>query len=75
MGSAGTTERVLCPHVCRGRCGTRDGEVFVPIYTDSEDTLNNALCGKVDELVIGDVRYRITIRYLNETEVRTWAGN
>ncbi|CAJ1366088.1 unnamed protein product [Effrenium voratum] len=44
--------------------------VFVPIYTDSEDTLNNALCGKVDELVIGDVRYRITIRYLNETEVR-----
>ncbi|CAE7702686.1 SECA1 [Symbiodinium pilosum] len=42
--------------------------VFVPIYTDSEDTLISALSGKTDELMIGTVHFRLTVRYLGQTE-------
>jgi len=44
--------------------------VFVPIYTDSEDTLNSALSGKTDELTIGDVRFSLTVRYAGQKETR-----
>jgi len=44
--------------------------VFVPIYTDTEDTLNRELSGKVDELLIGDIFFRLTARYADQKETK-----